>query len=154
VQPGRRESFSPGPEQLVAPAPAAAAGSITPAAIWRSLGALWLALGWLACNGATIRSERSFDQIQRLVAGKTETEVEGLLGPPDIRETRLVDDEVWIWWDYTFLDGNQYAPELRGQAVHLEITFRKPAAGQDLPKAAWRVPGPFSVNFSRRAPRG
>jgi hypothetical protein len=124
-------------------------------AIWPSLGALGLALGWLACAGHTIRSERSFDQIQRLVAGKTEIEVERLLGPPDSREARLEDDEVWIWWDYTFLDGDQYAPELRGQAVHLEITFRKPvvAEGQDAPKAAWRVAGPFSVNFSRKVPR-
>jgi hypothetical protein len=125
-------------------------------AIWPPLGALGLALGWLACSGHTIRSERSFDQIQRLVAGKTEIEVERLLGPPDTREARLEDDEVWIWWDYTFLDGDQYAPELRGQAVHLEITFRKPvvAEGQDAPKAGWRVAGPFSVNFSRKVPRG
>jgi hypothetical protein len=125
-------------------------------AIWRPLTALGLALGWLACSGHTIRSERSFDQIQRLVAGKTEIEVERLLGPPDMREARLADDEVWIWWDYTFLDGNQYAPELRGQAVHLEVTFRKPVVveGQEVPKAGWRVAGPFSVNFSRRSPRG
>ncbi len=123
-------------------------------AAWGALGALWLATGCVACSRHTTRPERSFDQIQRLVTGKTENEVERLLGPPDAREPRLIDDDVWIWWDYTFLDGNQYAPELRGLAVHLEITFRKPeaAAGRDVPKAAWRVAGPFSVNFSRRAP--
>jgi hypothetical protein len=115
---------------------------------------LWFAVGWLACGGHSIRSEQSFDEIQRLVTGKTESEVEQLLGEPDNRETRLIDDEVWTWWDYTFLDGKQYAPELRGQAVHLEITFRRPGGfeGGGLPKAAWRVLGPFAVNFSRQAP--
>jgi len=113
------------------------------------------ALGWLACGHAA-RSRQPFDQIQRLVTGKTEAEVERLLGRPDARESRLIDDDVWIWWDYTFLDGEHYPPELRGQAVHLEITFDRPAgiAAQDQPHAAWRVAGPFSVNFSHRLPRG
>jgi hypothetical protein len=102
------------------------------------------------------RWKQSFDEIERQVTGKTEAEVEQILGKPDTREARLVDDDVWIWWGFTFLDGEQYAPEVRGQVVHLEITFDRPAgtAGQELPHAAWRVAGPYSVNFSRRLPRG
>jgi hypothetical protein len=133
----------------------AQAGGWTRAALWRSVGLIWLGIAWLACTGHTAKSQQSFDQIQHLVAGKTEEEVQLILGAPDTRETRLIDDEVWIWWDYTFLDGDQYAPELRGQIVHLEITFQKPpeAEGREVPHAAWRVSGPFSVNFSRRVSR-
>lgn len=126
------------------------------AATWR-----WAAVVCLAaavgggCRAPAARSRHSFDQIQHLVAGRTELEVECLLGSPDTRESRLADDDVWIWWDFTFLDGEQYAPELRGQIVHLEITFDRPSTieGQRLPRAAWRIAGPFSVNFSRRLPR-
>jgi hypothetical protein len=111
--------------------------------------------GWLACNGSIARSGKSFDEIQHLVAGKTESDVERILGTPDTRGTGVVDDEVWVWWDYTFLDGAQYPPELRGQVVHLEITFERPvvAGGEALPRALWRVAGPFSVNFSRHVSR-
>src|ERR1700688_4501285 len=125
--------------------------------IWRGVAVACLATAihacWIGCGthtAGTPRSRLSFDQIQSRVAGKTEAEVESILGKPDTRQARLVDDDVWIWWDYTFLDGEQYAPELRGQIVHLEITFDRPS-GQDLPRAAWRIAGPFSVNFSRRA---
>lgn len=132
-------------------------------AVWRVGVVFFLAAaiggGWTGCGARAAgspRSQMSFDKIQSRVAGKTEAEVEQILGKPDTREVRLVDDDVWIWWDYTFLDGAQYAPELRGQIVHLEITFDKPPGveGRDLPKAGWRVGGPFSVNFSRRAPHG
>ncbi|HXM70231.1 MAG TPA: hypothetical protein VN970_03795 [Thermoanaerobaculia bacterium] len=118
-----------------------------------TMGASWIGCGARAAGPP--RSQLSFDLIQSRVVGKTEAEVERILGMPDTREARLVDDDVWIWWDYTYLDGERYAPEVRGQIVHLEITFDKPPglAGQDLPKAAWRVAGPFSVNFSRRAPK-
>jgi hypothetical protein len=114
-----------------------------------------LGCGAPASSSNAARSRHSFDWIQRQAAGKTESQVERLLGKPDAREPRLIDDEVWIWWDYTFLDGEQYPPEVRGQVVHLEITFDKPpgTAGQDVPHAAWRVAGPSSVNFSRKLPR-
>jgi hypothetical protein len=100
------------------------------------------------------RSRHAFDWIQRQVGGRTEAEVERLLGKPDSREPRLADDEVWIWWNYTFLDGEQYPPEVRGQVVHLEITFDRPPGlpGRDAPHAAWRVAGPLSVSFSRKLP--
>jgi hypothetical protein len=132
------------------------------ARIWRQLTVAVLAAaiaGGAGCRGpgsGAPRWRQSFDQIERQVTGKTEAEVEQILGKPDTREARLVDDDVWIWWDFTFLDGEQYAPELRGQVVHLEITFDKPAetVGQDVPHTAWRVAGPYSVNFSRRLPRG
>jgi hypothetical protein len=115
--------------------------------------------GGLGCGApapGVPRSQQPFDQIQREVSGKSEAEVETLLGRPDAHESRLVGDEVWIWWNFTFLDGDQYSPDVRGQVVHLEITFDKPVTGADpdVPHAAWRVAGPFSVNFSRRLPRG
>jgi hypothetical protein len=132
------------------------------ARIWRHLSVAALAAAIAGCAGCrepasgVPRWRQSFDEIERRVTGKTEAEVEQILGKPDTREARLVDDDVWIWWDFTFLDGEQYAPEVRGQVVHLEITFDKPSGteGRDVPHAAWRVAGPYSVNFSRRLPRG
>lgn len=128
-------------------------------ALWLGVGAVCLALvigGWFArSSGHAARSRRSFDQIQQLVTGRTEEEVERILGAPDAREARLLDDDVWIWWDYTYLDGVQYPPELRGQIIHLEITFEKPptAGGDPVPHSQWHVEGPFSVNYSRRQSR-
>lgn len=31
--------------------------------------------------------------------------------------------ERWTWWNYTYLDGADYAPEERGTVVHLQIIF-------------------------------
>ena len=76
-------------------------------------------------------SERSFDDIDRLVRGKSAADVETLLGPPDTRQTIFDGDERWIWWSYTFLDGPDHPPELRGRTVHLEMVFRRPGAGSD-----------------------
>jgi|HubBroStandDraft_3_1064219.scaffolds.fasta_scaffold03868_1 hypothetical protein len=126
-------------------------------AIWAGLAAraalaalAALAIGALGC-GTSPRSARSFDQIRDLVAGKTESEVELLLGHPDLRQPLLADDERWVWWNYTFLDGNQYAPELRRQVIHLEITFSNPGDSREdtPPPARWRVRGPLAVSFSR-----
>lgn len=95
------------------------------------------------------RSHRSYDQIREMVAGKTTFEVERILGKPDLREA-VLDDQRWVWWNYTFLDGDQYAPEVRGQVVHLEITFQNPhGPGARLPLTTWRVNGPMSVSYSR-----
>ena len=98
------------------------------------------------------RSRRSFDEIQQIVTGKTAREVELLLGKPDARERLLTEDEKWTWWNYTVLDGEQYAPEVRGQIVHLEVVFAVPAGGNaTLPQSEWRVNGPYGVSYSRRA---
>jgi hypothetical protein len=98
--------------------------------------------GLLACRPGA-RSSQSYDQIRELVTGRTATEVERLLGKPDLRET-VLDDQRWVWWNYTFLDGDQYAPEIRGQVVHLEITFQAPPT----PGVDARV-GPLSVSYSK-----
>ena len=109
---------------------------------------LSLLLGLASCRPAA-KSQQSYDQIRRLVDGKTAAEVEGLLGQPDARETALGDSR-WVWWNYTFLDGEQYAPEIRGQIVHLEITFRNPRGpGSPVPLAEWKVSGPLSVSYSK-----
>ena len=96
------------------------------------------------------RSQHSYDQIREMVRGKTAAEVEQLLGEPDVRES-VLDDQRWIWWSYTFLNGNQYAPEIRGQIVHLEIILRNPSpAGHAAPPIAdWRVVGPLSVSYTK-----
>lgn len=101
------------------------------------------------------RLQKSFDQINELVEGKTAEEVEKLLGPPDTRQRVLLGDERWIWWNYTYLDGSDYAPEVRRRVVHLEITFRNPAApdGPRLPYSKWRVLTPYGVSYSGLPPR-
>ena len=111
---------------------------------------LSLVLALLACRPSS-RSQRSYDQIRELVTGKSGAEVEFLLGKPDVREN-VLDDQRWIWWNYTFLDGDQYAPEIRGQIVHLEITLQRPAPSSGdtvLPIAQWRAAGPLSVSYSK-----
>ena len=95
------------------------------------------------------RSNRSFNQIRNLVEGKTALEVEKILGPPDSRQPLLLGDERWIWWNYTFLGGQDYSPEIRGQVVHLQITFANPdlsATGRP-PYSQWRVEDPMSVSY-------
>lgn len=100
--------------------------------------ALFLSL-LAACNSSP-RSNRSFDQIQDMVQGKTATEIEGILGAPDSRQPLLLGDERWLWWDYTYLGGKDYRPEVRGQIVHLQITFRKPTIASSRPSySEWRV---------------
>jgi outer membrane protein assembly factor BamE (lipoprotein component of BamABCDE complex) len=101
------------------------------------------------CSPAA-RSEKSFDEIRMLVAGKTEAEVTSLLGNPDHREKLPFGDERWTWWNYTYLGGKEWAPEVRGKIVHLEITFAGPLvapAGDDEP-SRWRVSEPYGVGFS------
>jgi hypothetical protein len=113
------------------------------------LGALLLGLTLtiLACQ-ASPRSNRSYDDIRELILGKSGAEVERLLGEPDLREN-VLDEQRWIWWNYTFLDGAQYAPEIRRQIVHLEITLKNPTPSDaTIPAAQWRVTGPLSVSYS------
>jgi hypothetical protein len=96
------------------------------------------------------RSNRSFDEICELVAGKSALEVEALLGAPDLRREVLAGDERWIWWNYTFLDGDSYAPEVRGQIVHLEISLTAPPATSKprLAQTELRVNSPLAVSYS------
>jgi len=108
---------------------------------------LVLSLALAACHPSA-RSHRSYDQIRDLAADKTGPELERLLGPPDVRQN-VLDDQRWIWWSYTFLDGDQYAPEIRGQIVHLEITLQNTKAAP----AIWRVNGPMAVSYSIPSPR-
>ena len=76
-----------------------------------------LILACLALNACapSARSEKSFDQIRKMVTGKTQAEVEHLLGPPDSTEKLLLGDVRWIWWNYTYLGGKSWAPEVRGK---------------------------------------
>ncbi len=113
--------------------------------ICAALGLLVLAF---ACDKTSARSDRSFDQIRELVAGKSAAEVAALLGEPDTRQSVLVGDERWIWWNYTFLDGEDVPPEVRGQVVHLEITFERSPNPSASGESAWRISGPLGVSYS------
>ena len=95
------------------------------------------------------RSARSYDEIQHLVAGKTADQVLRLLGEPDSRQVVLDADERWIWWNFTFLEGSDYPPEIRGTVVHLEILFKNPSAFQKkrLPYSEWVIDDVFGVSF-------
>jgi len=95
-------------------------------------------------------SEKSFDQISTLVNGRTAEEVEALLGPPSTRQPILFGDERWIWWNYTYLDGKDYAPQIRGRVVHLEILFKNPTSpGKPrLPYSQWHIVSPYGVSYS------
>ena len=113
-------------------------------------------LGLAACRHGA-RSNRSFEQIQSLVAGKTAAEVAKLLGPPDLKQDLLADDMRWVWWNYTFLDGANFAPEIRGRVVHLEITFESPAttaADPQIPRERWLVSGPLGVSYTLPGEKG
>lgn len=103
----------------------------------------------VAC-GPSARSGKSFDEIRRLVAGKTAAEVEKLLGSPNSRVRYIVGDERWIWWSFVFLSGEDYAPEVRGKVVHLSITFENPAPGAPKPRpySEWRVVEPLGVSYT------
>jgi hypothetical protein len=95
------------------------------------------------------RSGRSFDQIRNQVEGKTAEEVLALLGPPDSRQAFPLGDEQWIWWNYTYLGGKDYAPEVRGKTVHLQITFEDPSftGAAKAPNSKWQAVDPRSVSF-------
>jgi hypothetical protein len=114
---------------------------------------LILIFGCLVLNACSpsAKSGRSFDEIRGLVAGKTAHEVKQLLGPPDNIESLLLGDERWVWWNYTFLDGKKWAPEVRGKVVHLEITFEgasfeREGSGAE-GKLEPRVSEPYGVGY-------
>lgn len=106
-------------------------------------------LGLTACSEARASSDKSFDEIRKLIEGKTAEQVVRLLGEPDTRQKVFGSDERWIWWNYTFLKGNDHPPEIRGQVVHLEIVFQNPDRSSPEPPsyAEWRIDEPFGVSF-------
>lgn len=121
------------------------------------MGILVLSLGLLliglpACRGPQARSNRSFDEIQALARGKTAEEILRLLGEPDSRQTVFDADERWVWWNYTFLDGKDCPPEMRGRVVHLEVVVRSPvlpefARTDRRPYSEWRVDDAFGITY-------
>jgi ribulose bisphosphate carboxylase small subunit len=113
---------------------------------------LVLGLGTAGCRGPRARSERSFDEIQRLARGKTAEQVRALLGEPDSRQVVFDGDERWIWWNYTFLDGSDCPPEMRGRVVHLEIVIKNPERTHERrrPYSEWQVDDAFGITY--RAP--
>lgn len=105
----------------------------------------------LACDHSPARSKYCFDAIRDMVNGKTAAEVEEMLGEPDTRQPGILADERWIWWDYTFLDGDDYPPEMRGQVVHLEILFERPSGsggGPPPPYSQWQIGRTLGISYS------
>ena len=116
------------------------------------VGIAFLLIALSACQGNRARSERSFYEIETLVQGKTAEQVAQLLGEPDSRQKVFDADERWVWWNYTFLDGKDCPPEMRGRVVHLEIVVRNPerAGASGRPYSEWRVDDSFGITY--RAP--
>jgi hypothetical protein len=107
------------------------------------------------CREPRARSERSFDEIQSLARGKSAEQILQILGQPDSRQVVFDADERWIWWNYTFLDGKDCPPEMRGRVVHLEIVIRNPtdpesARSERRPYSEWQVDDAFGITY--RAP--
>lgn len=109
-----------------------------------------LALLLAACGREpSSRSRHSFAEISREVSGKTAAEVVASLGEPDSKQRIFLGDERWIWWNFTFLDGNDIPPETRGQVVHLRIRFRNPTRlwVDPPPYSQWPIAEPRGVDY-------
>lgn len=100
--------------------------------------------------GASARSGKSFDEVRALVSGKSAAAVEKLLGRPDSRVRYIVGDERWVWWSFARLEGQDYAPEVRGTIVHLSITFENPdpRASKPRPYSEWKIVEPLGVSYT------
>ncbi len=110
-----------------------------------------LALILIACGQQGPKSNKCFDDIRDMVKDKTAAEVEKLLGEPDSRQPLVLLGERWVWWNYTYLDGNNYAPEMRGRLVHLEIIFEREMKERGNAKAGLsdlRITDPLSVSYT------
>lgn len=105
----------------------------------------------VSCHHNGPKSSKCFDEIRELVKGRSAAEVEKILGRPDSRQKMLLSAERWIWWNYTFLDGQDYPPEQRGRLVHLEIIFEH-AGGEGRSGNAelsdLRAADPLSVTYT------
>ena len=113
------------------------------------VGIALLLIGTGGCSGPRARSDRSFNEIQAQARGKSAEQILQLLGEPDSRQEVFDADERWIWWNYTFLDGKDCPPEMRGRVVHLEIVVknpRQPQAGRR-PYSEWRVDDAFGITY-------
>lgn len=123
-----------------------------PSKTWILLAGMALLISLAGCQRPRARSDRSFDEIQALVRGKTAQQLLQLLGAPDSRQEVFDAGERWIWWNYTFLDGQDCPPEMRGRVVHLEIVVRDPetVSVDRRPYSEWRVDDAFGITY--RAP--
>lgn len=103
-----------------------------------------------SCHHQAAKSARCFDDIRKMVVGRTANEVERILGKPDSQQKMLLSAERWTWWNYTFLDGKDYPPEMRGRLVHLEIIFEPAHIGSGAGQVAQsdlRAADPMSVTY-------
>ena len=103
-----------------------------------------------ACGAPRSRSSKSFDDLHKLIQGKSAAEIERILGKPDFREKLVLAGERWVWWNYTFLDGQKYPPNDRGRLVHLEIIFS--STGDSGALSNLRPIDPLSITYSFSKP--
>lgn len=78
-----------------------------------------------------------------------------MLGKPDSKLEMLSSGERWIWWNYTFLGGNDYPPEMRGKVVHLEIIFEpdeRDGVAQAFSPGELRASSPFGISYNTPFP--
>jgi hypothetical protein len=106
----------------------------------------------LGCGQWVPKPNKCFDDIRDRVKGRTAAEIESLLGEPDSRQLMPMIGERWVWWNYTYLDGKNYPPELRGKVVHLEIIFERTsnaaAGGAKMTLSDLKVIDPLSVSYT------
>lgn len=110
------------------------------------LGALFIFWYWQHEIGSV--RHRSFDELRRRLEGKSAAETVELLGEPDTRQEVFGGDMRFIWWRRAVLDGPNYAPEVRGRVVHVQIVFRNPgarAAGASY--ASWQMDEGLGIGF-------
>ena len=123
-------------------------------------GMAMLLISAAGCQGPKARSNRSFSEIQTLAQGKTAEQILKLLGEPDSRQVVFDADERWIWWNYTFLDGKDCPPEMRGRVVHLEIVVKNPTNSlkgereSRRPYSEWRVDDALGITYRAPATNG
>ena len=107
-----------------------------------------LVLLTVACHDTGSKSSLCFDDLRAKVSGKTAQEIRSLLGEPDVREPMVLSGERWVWWNYTYLDGKNYPPEMRGRLVHLEIVLERLSGSSDASQPTLRASDPLSVSYA------
>lgn len=109
---------------------------------------LFLLLLTMACHATGPKSSLCFDDLRSKVSGKTAQEIRNLLGEPDVREPMVLSGERWVWWNYTYLDGKNYPPEMRGRLVHLEIVLERLGGSSETSLSTLRASDPLSVSYA------